>query len=175
LAALFRGIRCKVNARSGYSPYFLLFGISPTFPELGEVATSEGNLATRVLELDGLLGIRQSLERASRSTATKKVFQVGDIVKVFNDKLRKRSVLGKSNYRWSQPMIIVACFDHDLYDIQSQDGLLRECVHVSRLERYYFQSGTGYFSNCFINLSMGAVVQKKAKTSLVLSYPECMD
>jgi hypothetical protein len=175
LAAIFRGIRCKVNARSGYSPYFLLFGISPTFPEVGDMVIADSNVDTRVLELEGLPGVRQGLERASRSTAAKKVFQIGDLVKVFSDKLRKKSVLGKSNYRWSQPMIVIACFDHDLYDLQSQDGLIRECIHVSRLDRYYFQTGAGAFSNCFINLSMGAVVQKKAKTSLVLSNPECMD
>jgi hypothetical protein len=88
LAAIFRGIRCKVNARSGYSPYFLLFGISPSFPEVGDTVISEGHLDSRVIELDGLPGIRQSLERASRSTTIRKVFHIGDIVRTKHIQVR---------------------------------------------------------------------------------------
>jgi hypothetical protein len=110
LPGIFRGIRCKVNARSGFSPYYLLFGIDPIFPEVEEVLLVEQSLDARLLEIGSIPGVRAGIIREARSSSSKLVFKMGVVVKVLKAKLRKRSVLGKTKYRWSSPFIIVGCY-----------------------------------------------------------------
>jgi hypothetical protein len=90
LPGILFGLRCKILSATGYSPYYLLFGIQPRIPCVETISlVNKVDVESRKIELENLPGLRKSLERISKSSSTKiPVFAVGDLVLLLKSNLR---------------------------------------------------------------------------------------
>jgi hypothetical protein len=96
LPGILWGLRCKISSATGYSPYFLLFGVQPRIASVGTVSlVNKVNVESRIVELESLPGLRKSLETVSRSSSKVPVFAVGEFVLLLKPNLRKGTVVNK--------------------------------------------------------------------------------
>ncbi|OMJ24576.1 hypothetical protein AYI69_g4579 [Smittium culicis] len=135
------GIRVARSSRTGYSPYFVLFGVEPYLPTDYE-PEAQTNLAIRELELDSIPGIRLDLIRDSRSSSTVPKFEEGSLVMILNPLLRKRKSINKLSPRYMGPYIIKKKLAHNIYEMRSEKSKSLT-VHVSRIVNFVSRSARG--------------------------------
>ncbi|OMJ21150.1 Transposon Tf2-11 polyprotein [Smittium culicis] len=136
-----QGIRMHTSSRTGYSPYFLLFGIEARMPdEYGKIKTS--NLALRYIEIETLPGKRENLKREARHSTQIPIFEVGDYVLALNHRLRKRNPSAKTIPRYEGPYLVREKEPHNVYVVESEDKNMKS-FHVSRLIKFFGRHGVG--------------------------------
>jgi hypothetical protein len=128
------GYRIRKNSRTGYSPYYLLFGREPSLP-YDEVCVSKGQVKVRDLEMSILPCLRNSLTRTSTSSSKIPKFEVGKFVWVLASSLRKGKLHPKAKARYTGPYKILNVMEHNLYEVEDEAGK-RYVYHVSRLISY---------------------------------------
>jgi len=137
------GLRSRVLKRTGQSPFFLMFGVSPLLPSVDgtQDIRSVGSVALRNIEMDRLIGLRAVNERLLISSSHTLDFAEGSLVRVFSDVLRKKGIADKKKPRYYGPFIVFKSHPHGLYDLISENGSRKLAVHVSRLLPYQTRSG----------------------------------
>ena len=125
------GYRARVHSSTGYSPYFVVFGCSPRLP-VDSAEGPPGNLDARMVELEHVPGLRESLSRVAKTSSVIPQFEVGSFVLCATLKLRKRLMRDKKLPRYEGPYQIIRKYPHHLYDVVDERGNNRT-FHVARL------------------------------------------
>jgi hypothetical protein len=133
LPKILLGIRAKVHSRTGYSPFYLTFGVEPNLPlfDKNQKVNSE-DVRARLVEVRSLDGLRSTFERDSKSGTVQIKFKIGDLVRVLTVGLRKRGIVDKKKKRYVCPFKVVKVMPHHLYECVDEWGE-RFVWHVSRL------------------------------------------
>ncbi|OMJ29234.1 Pro-Pol polyprotein [Smittium culicis] len=143
LDSVLMGIRFRVSARTGYSPYYVLFGVDPNLPiDYGKPVPV--NLATREIELKSLPTLRNGLLQDRKSSTVVPKFEVGTLVMLLSYTLRKKSSRSKTAPRYLGPYQIKKLLGYNLYEITSEKGK-KLTVHVSRLVQYVQRIGEDFY------------------------------
>lgn len=132
------------SSKTGYTPYFLMFGRDPAFPLMRALAgqpqdTLENSLTTSVAaklraELDVALKIKaQEQLRDKALVEGRKIdpehrFKVGDQVLVL-DKTKQVNLVSP----WKGPYLVVSHAAKNVYFLRGPDGVLPRPVHARRL------------------------------------------
>ena len=132
LSGILYGIRSRVHSRTGYSPFFLFYGVHPTLPVSGGSQEVSVDLAARFLELDSLPGVRSDLVREVAHSSTLVKFNIGSFVLSLSPSLRKRSIRDKKAPRYEGPWKVLSVLPHNLYSCLDERGR-QATFHVSRL------------------------------------------
>ncbi|OMJ26830.1 Pol polyprotein [Smittium culicis] len=128
------GIRQRTSASTGYSPYYLMFGVEATLI-LGHELINKADHNSRDVELDENLLARVENERQSVSATCVPHFVVGDLVMILDYKIRKKSVRTKTDPRYKGPYEIQEKITHNLYKVKNEKGK-EHTYHISRLFEY---------------------------------------
>jgi hypothetical protein len=143
LQSVLYGLRVRRHSRTGVSPYFMMFGVSPRLsiddPELLPLSPD-----ARKLEL-ALVDKVRTVNRREKISGSKVItFTVGSLVLVLRAEKRKGKPLAKSQPIYVGPCKVLNVLEHNLYRVVSEDGKVGE-FHVSRLVPFYprgpFQGG----------------------------------
>ncbi|OMJ28934.1 Pro-Pol polyprotein [Smittium culicis] len=131
------GLRARVHSRTGYSPYFLFFGIDPSLPVPGVTSEKlQDSLKSRKIEATHLAALRFQTERPRKESSKVQKFKVNDLVMILNEGLRKkRKTASKITKRYTGPHRIIETNAHNMYNVESEKSKKIE-VHASRLKAY---------------------------------------
>ncbi|OMJ13989.1 hypothetical protein AYI69_g8769 [Smittium culicis] len=134
------GLRARVHFRTGYSPYFLFFGIKPSLPVTGVTSEKlQDSLKSREIEATHFAALKFQTERPKIESSKVQKFKVNDLIMLLNEGLRKkRKTASKITKRYTGPNRIVETNAHNMYTIESKKSKKIE-VHASRLKTYSSQ------------------------------------
>ncbi|OMJ28988.1 hypothetical protein AYI69_g1519 [Smittium culicis] len=111
-----------------------MFGVEPRLPIEWEQYDITG-LKLREREVEVLTASRTILKQESRESSFKPTFEIGSMVLVLKNRLRKRKPSAKKTLRYEGPFIVEQIHPHGIYDLRSELGEARS-FHVSRLVKF---------------------------------------
>jgi hypothetical protein len=135
-------LRFRAHSRTGLSPHFVMFGISPNV--VPQVNSLPASVNARCHELDALPGIRQSLLRDSAHSNPVRQFPVGgNFVLALAPALRKRGSASKLAKRYHGPFKVLEQLPHHLYRVVDELGM-STVFHASRLVSFFSRGSSGF-------------------------------
>ncbi|OLY82242.1 Pol polyprotein [Smittium mucronatum] len=129
------GIRMRVSSRTGYSMFYLMYGVKSRIPIIWDINTQNNNMEIREMEIKTIPGASTDSMRLGKSATVLPRFEVGSMVMVLNGRILKRTPLAKTAPRYEGPYKVLTVHAHGIYSLESELGALQTC-HVSRLVKF---------------------------------------